>query len=74
MVKVPGVSRPTGTVKVTSGKKSVVVKLTAARKGKVAAGMSVLSKGVNNVTVTFTPSGTTKKFAKSGSSKILVKK
>ena len=73
-VKVRGVSRPTGTVKVTVGKKSVSVKVKASKKGKVSVKLPKLAKGSNKVKVRFSPSGSTKKVSKTGSKTFTIKK
>lgn len=78
-VRVPGTSKPVGTVKVTIGKKSFSKKVTASAKGKVTVSVKGLAVGKKQaVKVKFVPSGSTAKFSKSSAvtvvGKLTVKK
>src|SRR5690606_18087509 len=68
-VKATGVAKPTGTVTVKYGKKSVKVKLKARAKGKVSVTLPKLKKGSYANKDSFTPDKSTGKLAKKASAK-----
>ena len=68
-VKATGLVRPTGTVTVKYGKKSVKVALKASARGKVAVRLPKLRAGTYKVKVTFKPSAASKKLVTKASTK-----
>ena len=68
-VKVAGLAKPRGTVRVKYGKKTIKVKLAAKRKGKVAVRLPKLAKGKYKIRVIYKPNAKAKKFVTKAKSK-----
>jgi len=68
-VKAAGVARPTGTVTVKYGKKTVKVKVKAKAKGKVSVKLPKLKAGKHAIKVTYSPDAKAKKSLKKATSK-----
>ena len=67
-VKAAGLTKPTGTVTVKYGSKSVKVQLSGKNKGKVVVTLPRLAKGTHKVKASFSPTKTTKKYVTKASS------
>lgn len=72
-VSLKGLSKPTGTVKVKVGSRSVKVKLSKKAKGKVSVRLPALTKGKYKATVSFTPDKKTGKLVKKVSKKVTLR-
>jgi hypothetical protein len=72
-VRVTGVARPTGTVKVKAGGRTLTAKITSARRGTATVTLPKLGKGTVKVRATFTPArgSATAKVASAGRSEVL---